>query len=388
MKVAIIANGNGLNPSIGGSLKRTIEIAKRFRKMGHEVHFLTTIGGYKACQSEKLNAYYYIFPASILKKEERHIFDRILAYLISTMSFFLRLRNLPKCDVVCTDSDYFCDTLPAMMYKRINNAQWVAISHHLISISWLNTRDFIVTFLSKALQLFSFLLFKGYADKVLVYNSEAGDKIKNQLTKIGIPHHKIFYVNNGVDIELIDSIKPLNVKFDACFIGGLRPSKGLYDIVPIWEKVTLKIKAKLVVVGGGLPEYENYLKEQIKVKKLNNYILLVGAKSHEEAIKILKASKIFFFPSHEEGWGIVICEALACKKPIVAYDLPVYKRPFGDSIFYVPRWNVTAFAEKVIEVLKQGNLDEIGEKNYNVALKYSWDRIAEEELNIINKSNT
>lgn len=56
MKIMYITNGNGLSDKIGGSLTRTINVAKRLQKKGHAIHFLTTIGGFRACKREKLNA--------------------------------------------------------------------------------------------------------------------------------------------------------------------------------------------------------------------------------------------------------------------------------------------------------------------------------------------
>ena len=38
----------------------------------------------------------------------------------------------------------------------------------------------------------------------------------------------------------------------------------------------------------------------------------------------MKSSKLFIFPSYEEGWGISITEAMACGLAVVCYDLKAY----------------------------------------------------------------
>ena len=386
MKILYIANGNGLNPGMGGSLKRTIEMARRLKKMGCEIHFLTTSGGYKACQNEKLDVDYNLLPASIFEKKEAGIFDRILAYIISTIVAFWKVPQLPKCDLVYTDSDYFCDIIPAVLYKKIKDVPWIPMIHHRIKITKKKLRDFLITSISSIGQSFSFFLFKKYADKIFVYKSDMGISIARDLNSNGFPLSKIEMVTNGIDLKFIDSIQREKDVYDACFVGGIRPSKGIYDIVPIWKEVTKrKSDATLIIVGGGLKEYEDELRMQIQNENLESQIKMVGDKRHEEVIKIMKKSKIFISPSHEEGWGIAVCEAMSCKLPVIAYDLPVYKDVFGDTIQKIPLGNTSKFAEEIIKFINDKNLRiNIGLKGYPIASRYDWDLVAKKEFKIFN----
>jgi negative regulator of sigma E activity len=46
----------------------------------------------------------------------------------------MKISRLPKVEVVHTDSDYFCDTIPAVLYKnKFKDAQWVASAYHFIA---------------------------------------------------------------------------------------------------------------------------------------------------------------------------------------------------------------------------------------------------------------
>lgn len=385
MKILYIANGNGLNPAIGGSLGRSIEIASRLKKMGHEIYFLTTLGGYKACRTMSLDVHYYLLPASIFKRKETGLFDRAFAYIISTLSAFWIVPRLPKYDLVYSDSDYFCDVIPAVVYKKIKKAKWVAMTHHKIEVSKKKTRDFIISYLSSQLQLFSYFLFKKFADGIFVYKSHMGQAIVNYLVSKGVSPSKVYKVTNGVDLRFIQQVAVEEKIYDACFVGGLRPSKGIYDIVPIWKRVLEKRKdAVLVVVGGGLKEYENEIKSHIQKDGLNSQIKMVGAKSHEETIKIMKQSRVFISPSHEEGWGTAICEALACGLPVIAYDLFVYKGIFDNLIITVPLTNIQLFADAILHSFSKENLlkMKIEEKREVIASQYSWDKIADREAEL------
>ncbi len=202
-----------------------------------------------------------------------------------------------------------------------------------------------------------------------------GHKIKNNY----FIKKRSRFVFNGFDYKRIIKIKKKNNKiiYDACFIGGLRPNKGIYDIVPIWKMVVKQLpNAKLVLVGSGSKEHVLKIKKQIISNNLNKNIVLVGGQTNEKALTYLSKSRLFFFPSHEEGWGIVMCEALALDKPIVCYNLPVFNI-FKGSIFRIKRFNKNDFAKKIIYLLK--NNIKLKPSNVN---QFKWCKISENEYKL------
>ncbi len=388
MRILYIANGNGMNPGMGGSLNRTIEIAKRVGQLGCKIHFLTTKGGYRAARVKGLVANYHILPASIFKQEEVGFLDRAFAYVISTIAAFWIVPKLPECDLVYTDSDYFCDTIPAVLYKRTKDAMWVAMTHHRIKVTKRKIKDFLISFVSSYIQSFSYFLFSKYADRIFVYKSDMGRSLENQMTSKGISSSKIERVTNGVDVNFIESIHADKKIYDVSFVGGLRPSKGLYNIVPIWKEVVKKKEdSTLIVVGGGLKEYETELRTQIRMEGLESQIIIAGAKEYDETIKTMKMTRVFISPSNEEGWGTAVCEAMISRLPVVAYDLPTYKEVFGEEIRKVPFGSISDFAEAILEFLSDEDLmNEYGLRGYNFASQYDWDLVAKNELNLFEKT--
>ena len=388
MKILYVANGNGLSSNLGGSFTRSLEIARRLMKMGLDVHFLTTHGGHKACQREGLDVAYHLLPASILKRDESGLLDRGLAYIISTISALWVVPRLPRCDLVYSDSDYFCDVIPALLYRKTSGARWIAMTHHQIKVSKTRLRDFIVSSISQHMQSFSYFLFRKYADGVFTYKSSMGKAITDYMIAKGMDRSKITMVTNGIDLNLIETVSTEEERiFDACFVGGLRPSKGLYDIIPIWkEVVSKKDGAVLVIIGSGAKEYENQLLTQIQREGLQQQIVMVGAKSHTETIKIIKRSRTYISPSHEEGWGIAICEAMACGLPVIAYDLDVYRDVFNDTYRGISPFSISEFAEAIAEFLASEDLRiETALSGRSLILQYDWDLVAKRELGFFKK---
>jgi len=117
--------------------------------------------------------------------------------------------------------------------------------------------------------------------------------------------------------------------------------------------------------------------------KLNNHglqqsVCMLGFLSDNEAYRVLKSSKVFVFPSYEEGWGIAICEAMALGLPVVAYDLPAYE-VFRDAITRISVGDIRAFSEAVLKLLShESSRIKLAKKATEVASRFEWDKITEE----------
>jgi len=189
----------------------------------------------------------------------------------------------------------------------------------------------------------------------------------------------------GIDAKYFENIAKAKPAYDGVFLARLSPSKGILDLIEIWKNVCGALPgAKLAVIGGGSEETKNALLGKIKDYSLDKNIDLLGFLEDEKAHSILKSGKVFLFPSHEEGWGIAIAEAMACELPVVSWNLPIYGEIFEKYILQIEENDIKHFAKKVIELLKNGDLaKETGQDGQNYIKKYSWDDVARKELEII-----
>lgn len=187
-------------------------------------------------------------------------------------------------------------------------------------------------------------------------------------------------------MKLMKSIQKKEKTYDACFLGGLRPSKGLYDIVPVWKEVcSHKKDATLLLIGNIAPIYLSTLQDQLCKNGLSRNVILFGfVENFEEKIAYLKSSKLFFFPSHAEDFGIAILEAMACGLPVVAWDLPFYKNLFSEGMISAPIGDIEKCTNAIIELLMNSELyGTISNNAVEVASKYDWDKVAKQEMLLI-----
>ena len=186
------------------------------------------------------------------------------------------------------------------------------------------------------MQRWSFKRIAARADAAWINDTLAGDEIERRLLALGMPASRIRRMQNGIDLAAITSARPQTLATDAVMI-GVRPNKGLHDIIPIWERVQkLRPGTTLTLMGGMSGETEvvneiERLKLPITVFKPANGFLPAA-----EYYANIKEAKILFAPSHEEGWGIAVCEAMAAGLPVVAYDLPAYQKIYCGAYKAIP----------------------------------------------------
>jgi glycosyltransferase involved in cell wall biosynthesis len=138
-------------------------------------------------------------------------------------------------------------------------------------------------------------------------------------------------------------------------------------------------------MGNGADKIVLELMNSIKDNGISSNIDVKGYVEAKQAYSIMKKSKIFLFTSYAEGWGIAPAEAMACGIPVVAYDLPIFRRLFPKGVFLCKTKNIDEMAEKACKLIEnetyrkqQGN-----EGRSYVLEHYTWDAVAENELNIL-----
>ena len=387
-RIVWILNGCGLEGgSITGGPARFHEISHRWRGKGCEQLLMTTSGGETMLRRMGCRLDMLCVPASLLLSRELFRPFRFWSYAVSSL---LCRRAVGKAaeflgdgGVVITTSDYFCDIIPALLLKRIAGCRWIALSHHMETPPSRRPGNFLSNVVTWLMQRWSFRKIAHRADEAWVCGTEAGDAIRARLVALGMDGGRIRFFRNGVDTSAIGgSEKPKGKRYDAVMI-GVRPNKGMADIVPIWRRVIAMRPGATLLLMGGMSGIEPLVKE-IGQNGLDGAISFLktpgGLLPRDEYYAHVKSANILMAPSHEEGWGIVLCEAMAAELPVVAYDLPAYRRIYGGDFLSVPRFDTAKFAEEIVRILGDGELaDSYRRRGLERARSYDWDAIAEED---------
>lgn len=377
-----IMNGCGLDSRMSGGPFRCCEILRRWQCTGRvSQRMLTTPGGAGLLAAAQVPVAPMVVPASLWARREVSRLLRVWSYGISARAACRYVRRLPPGEVVITASDYFCDVLPAREVKRRwAGCRWVAWVHHKELPPSERPGNRLVNTFTRSMQERSFKRIARLADEAWVYDTDAGDLVRARLLALGMPEARVRRMLCGVDLAAIRvAPEPARKTVDAVMI-GVRPNKGMHDIIPIWEQVQRLRPGTTLRLMGGISGEQATLAE-IRRRGLDRVIEVFrptgGYLAPAAYYAKLKEARTLFAPSHEEGWGIMICEAMAGGLPAVAYDLPVYHRIYGSALRAVPRFDHAAFAAALVEVLNEpARFAELVRAGHACASRYSWDALA------------
>lgn len=381
MRILIIANHLLDSKISSGGDRIFVEMAKRWGQWGADLTvlapeiFAQTVARELGAQ-ETVEA-----PSSPFDKlSQKAIWAIFPLYLYRTFKVFGLLKSV-EVDVLYTTGDFFCDILPAFYLKKKLGIKWVANIYHINESPFVRKgNSFLAKAVSYILQRFSFIFIKRHADAVFLIN----ENVKDDLVKMGFGPSRLSVTGLGVDTKNLKTQISSLKTYDGCFLGRLNPTKGIFDLPKIWKRVTEKIpEAKLVLIGGG-EVWLGELRSKVQKLDLSKNIEIAGFVSEEKKLKLLSQSKVFVFPSYEEGWGIAVAEAMALGLPVVAYDLPVYKEVFPRAIVTNKVGDIEAMAQSILKLLRDENEHKLWQgKGHNVVQKYDLDEVAKQQWEII-----
>jgi glycosyltransferase involved in cell wall biosynthesis len=209
---------------------------------------------------------------------------------------------------------------------------------------------------------------------------------------------KVRIVPNGVDTE---KFKPTNelaatkhqfgVGDEPCvlFVGSLIPRKGLPFLIEAGKRVVKqKANTKFVIVGDG--PLKNNLIDSLKSANLSENFVFLSKLNEETLVSLYNSVDVFALPSIQEGQGIVLLEAQACGKPVVAFNVGGVNEAVknGETGLLVELGNTDAFAESLLKLLAdrtlRNNMGMAGRKF--VTENYTWDLCAQRMLKIYDEA--
>lgn len=150
----------------------------------------------------------------------------------------------------------------------------------------------------------------------------ASPQTAERLRLLGAGRGSITEAPNGIDIDAIRAIRPVEAACDLVVLGRLMAHKRidmLIDVVALLHADGVPVTCR--VIGDG-PERLS-LREHARALGIDHAIdFRHDVAEQEDVYALMKAAKVFVFPSAREGFGIAVLEALACGLPVVTTSAP------------------------------------------------------------------
>jgi phosphatidylinositol alpha-mannosyltransferase len=193
-------------------------------------------------------------------------------------------------------------------------------------------------------------------------------------------------IPNGVDVERFHpDVRPFEEhvrpdRVNILFVGRLDPRKGVHQLIAAMPGVIERThgRVQLLIVGN------SYLRPQLEAAvapSARAHVRFLGHVPSADLPRWYATGDIFVSPaSGNESFGIVLIEAMASGKAVVASDIPGYRSAVtpGVNAVTVPPGDVPALGEAISSLAcDPGRRHSLGVQGRQRALEFSWTRVTD-----------
>ncbi len=193
-------------------------------------------------------------------------------------------------------------------------------------------------------------------------------------------------IPHGVDLERFSAeIPPIedlcDGKLNILFVSRLEERKGIGYLLKAFRMVKEEIpQSRLIVVGPG---NDWQYKDWVNAVELKD-VVFVGYASYGDLPRYYRTADIFCIPAvGQESFGIVLLEAMAANKPIVASNIAGYADVVTHGVegLLVPPKDEQALAQALLSLLNDQALrQQMGSQGRSKAELHSWESITQKTM--------
>jgi glycosyltransferase involved in cell wall biosynthesis len=181
-------------------------------------------------------------------------------------------------------------------------------------------------------------------------------------------------------------IQILDGKDFIMFTGRPLPHKNLYRLIEAFKILRNKHpQLLLAIIGKRDASYNSYISFMEK-HGVRDSVVFTDFIPDRQLKWALNNAKAYIFPSLSEGFGLPGLEAMHYGTPVISSNATCLPEVYGDAAHYFNPTDVNDVAAKIDEVLTSPKLHEdLARKGKVQVKKYSWQRMAEQTLEVYKK---
>ncbi|WP_339376722.1 glycosyltransferase family 4 protein [Chlorogloea sp. CCALA 695] len=221
------------------------------------------------------------------------------------------------------------------------------------------------------------------ADRIVAVSAHTAKDIVQQLH---IKKEQIIIVPDAVE-SLFHPLVPDKVAFfrsqhrilaeTMCLlhVGSNHPRKNVSTVLKVLDALkTQGLSIHLWKVGA---DFTNEQKIFIQTHSLETSVTYLGKPDKQTLVEIYNAADVLMSPSHYEGFGMTVIEAMACGTPVVAANVTSLPEVVGDAGVLLKPTDVQAMVEVVWHLYQDSNYRQsLREKGLNRAKLFTWEATA------------
>lgn len=171
-------------------------------------------------------------------------------------------------------------------------------------------------------------------------------------------------VYNALDFSLYDLTEGVSNDAPLMFLGRVERIKGVHHAVRV-----AKATGRKLLIGGNIPEGDDYFKTEIEPFVDGDQIKYLGALNDEQKNTYLGQSAALLFPIEwDEPFGIVMIEAMACGTPVIGFNRGSVPEVVENGLtgFAVSNGEEMAVKVNMLDQLDRRTCRETARKKFNI----------------------
>lgn len=228
----------------------------------------------------------------------------------------------------------------------------------------------------------------GRYNKIISISEMTQENLLNWVKPKDIQRYVV--IDNGVDVDSFRKASPFSISEidESCdpgdiyigMVGSFTEQKNHVSMINIME--LLPENYKLVLVGEG--KLQGEIGDLVNRKGLSARVIFLGFR-HDVA-EIMHSVDIIAIPSKWEGFGLIAVEAMACGKPVVAYDVPGLSEVLSDSALKSRLGDERGFADNIRCLETADTYNKYADLSSAMADKYDIDKMMESYIDVYKES--
>lgn len=138
----------------------------------------------------------------------------------------------------------------------------------------------------------------------------------------------------------------------------IEPRKNHIALLKAYEKLPKNIQNKYSLVLGGRVGWkcDETMKRINDMQSTGLNIAHLDYVSDELKLALYKSTSLYIQPSHYEGFGMPLLEAMVSNAPVVCSDIPIFREVCEDAAVYFDKDSPESIADTIEETLKDKKL--------------------------------
>ncbi|HEX4017111.1 MAG TPA: glycosyltransferase family 1 protein [Frankiaceae bacterium] len=203
-------------------------------------------------------------------------------------------------------------------------------------------------------------------------------------TKLDVAYHgvdeQLFHPPTEVEMERVRLRLGLGSQQYIAFLGALEPRKNVPNLIRGWsEAVHWRDEPPALVLAGG-SGWDHDVDAAIAEVPPNLRVLRPGYLRFQDLPGYLGGALIVAYPSHGEGFGLPVLEAMACAAPVLTTPRLSLPEVGGDAVAYTQP-EAPAIADALADLLSdQPRRADLAARGLARAHEFTWAASAEAHL--------